>query len=72
MIIYDRLWETMKEKNVTTYKLIKEYNLSRGQLTRLKKNASVTTNTINALCKILNCRVEDIIEFVEDDEPMGW
>ena len=72
MIIYDKLWKTMKEKNISTYKLIKEYNLSTGQLDRLKKNMSVTTNTLNHLCKILDCRLEDIAEYVEDDEPIGW
>lgn len=64
MIRYDRLWETMKEKGVTQYALIKKYGISPGQITRLKRNESVSTHTIDTFCKILNCRVEDIMEYI--------
>lgn len=63
MIIYDRLWETMKKKNISQYKLINEYNFSRGQLSRLKHNDNVNTFTLNKLCDILNCNIEDIMEY---------
>ena len=66
MIVFDRLWKTMREKEVSQYKLIKEYNFSSGQLDRLRKNGNVSTYTLNQLCRILDCGLEDIAEEVED------
>ena len=57
MIVYDRLWATMKERHVSQYKLLKEYGVSAGQLDRLRKNGNVSTYTLNALCSILHCRL---------------
>ena len=71
MIVFDRLWDTLKEKNISQYKLIKEYNISTGQLDRLRKNGNVNTFTLNQLCKILNCKIEDIVEYVEIEEQEG-
>lgn len=62
MISYDRLWETMKKKNTSQYRLIKYYGVSAGQIGRLKKNMYVSTHTIDMLCNILQCRVEDVME----------
>ena len=67
MISFDKLWVTLKEKNISQYKLIKEYKVSTGQLDRLLKNGNVNTYTLDQLCKILNCRLEDIAEFIEDE-----
>lgn len=66
MIVFDRLWATMKEKEISQYKLIKEYQFSSGQLDRLRKNENVSTYTINQLCRILDCRLEDIAEYIKD------
>ncbi len=66
MISYERLWETMKEKGGTQYALIKTYHISPAQITRLKRNESVSTHTIGMFCKILGCRVEDVMEYIED------
>ena len=66
MIVYDRLWQTMKSKGVTQYKLIHMYKISPSQITRLKRNNNVSTHTINTLCDILDCNVEDIMEFRRD------
>ena len=66
MITYEKLWALMKEKGVSQYALIKRYNISPGQITRLKRNESVSTHTIDIFCKILNCDVGDIMEFVPD------
>ena len=66
MIRYDRLWQTMREKNITQYALIKTYGISPGQITRLKRNESVSTHTIEMFCRILNCPVEDVMEYVPD------
>ena len=57
----------MKEKNISQYQLIKEYGFSTGQLDRLRKNSNVSTYTLNGICKILNCRLEDIAEYREED-----
>ena len=63
---YDRLWETMKRKNVSQYRLINHYKISAGQLGRLRKNRYVSTHTLEMLCEILECGVEDVIEIVFD------
>ncbi len=66
MIVYDRLWKTMKERGISQYKLIKEYQISSGQLDRLRKNGNVSSFTLNQLCEILHCKLEDIAEFIEE------
>lgn len=68
MISYDGLWRTMKEKGVTQYTLIKKHNVSPGQITRLKRNESVSTHTIEMFCKILDCAVGDIMEYRPDPD----
>ena len=67
MIVYDPLWQTMKEKQVTQYRLIHTFGISPGQINRLKNNAYVSTHTIGMLCTILDCSVQDIMEFRMDD-----
>lgn len=66
MISYKNLWKTMEEKGVTQYALIKTYHVSPAQITRLKRNESVSTHTIEMFCRILRCRVEDVMEYIED------
>ena len=61
MISYEPLYKTMKEKNITTYKLIKDHGISRSLLDRLKHNKPISTVTLDDLCSILDCRVEDIL-----------
>ena len=68
VISYDNLWNVMKEKGITQYALIKQYNVSPGQITRLKRNESVSTHTIEVFCKILDCAVEDIMKYIPDEE----
>ena len=65
MIVFDRLWVTMKTKGVSQYRLIKEHGFSSGQMDRLRKNENVNTHTLNELCRILDCRLEDIAEYKE-------
>lgn len=67
MIVFDKLWVTMKEKGISQYKLINEYNVSTGLLDRLRKNGNINTYTLSTLCKILGCNLEDIAEYVEDN-----
>lgn len=66
MIVFDRLWKTLADKNITQYKLIKDHGFSKSQLIRMRKNANVTTLTIDRLCQVLDCRVEDIVEYQPD------
>lgn len=66
MMSFEPLWNTMKEKNITTYKLIKDYDMSRGMLDKLKHNRNVTLETVEHLCEILDCRVEDVVVYRKD------
>lgn len=66
MISYDKLWQVLKEKGISQYALIKKYHISPGQITRLKRNESVSTHTIEVFCKILQCQVGDIMEYIEE------
>ena len=68
MISYDNLWNVMKEKGISQYTLIKKYGISPAQITRLKRNESVSTHTIEVFCKILDCHVSDIMEYIKDDK----
>ena len=68
MISYDNLWKVMEEKGVSQYALIKKYRVSPGQITRLKRNESVSTHTIEMFCKILDCQVGDIMEYIPDEK----
>lgn len=67
MIVYDRLWKLIKEKKVSQYKL-NNLGISHSTLTRLKRNQVVNTETIDKLCAILECNVEDIMEFRKDED----
>ncbi len=62
MVSYNRLWETMEKRKISQYRLIKEFGLSSGQMSRLKKNTYVSTHTLETLCRILDCRIEDVME----------
>ena len=61
MICYDPFWETLKRKNISQYRLIRDFGIDNAQLQRLRDNAVVKTSTIDNLCRILECRVEDIM-----------
>ncbi len=67
MISYEKLWVTMKKRGITQYALIKKYGISPAQITRLKRNESVSTHTIEVFCKILDCGVEDVMEYIRDE-----
>ena len=62
------MWKVMKEKQISQYALIKKYGVSPGQITRLKRNESVSTHTIDMFCRILDCEVEDIMRYVREPE----
>ena len=68
MISFEPLWQTLKDRDISQYKLIKEHKISTGQLDRLRKNGNVNTYTLNQLCKILKCDLADIAIFIDDNE----
>ena len=66
MISYAPLWETLKEKGITQYQLIHNHNFSTGTLDALRKNKSITLNTLHDICEILNCEITDVVVFTKD------
>ena len=60
MIRFTPLWETMKRQNVTTYTLREKHKMSHATVQRLQADMPVSTHTLNKLCKILHCRLEDV------------
>ena len=72
MIVYTPFWETLKKSSETTYTLIKVYHLSSSTIDKLRKNKPLNSTTINDLCRILNCKVSDIMEYIpsEDDQVL--
>ncbi len=67
MISYEPFYQTLKKKNITTYRLIKEFGISRSLIDRLKHNKPISTVTLNDLCAFLNCRVEEILIYTPDE-----
>ncbi|RGN93345.1 helix-turn-helix domain-containing protein [Dorea formicigenerans] len=63
MISYEPLWDTLRQKHISQYQLIKKYGFSSGQLSRLRRNQYVSTHTLEVLCQILDCKIEDIIVY---------
>ena len=68
MIIYDQLWETLKKKGISQYNLVTDYNISKSLLQRLRNNEGISTHSINMLCNILDCQIQDIAEFIKDND----
>ena len=66
MIIFDRLWENKKKKGITTYVLREKCGIDSKTIRRLRANENIETKTLNKLCAVLECRLEDIAEYVED------
>ncbi len=67
MIRYAPFWETLEQSQETTYTLIKNHRISSSTIDKLRKNKPITTTTINDLCRILKCSVEQILEYVPCD-----
>ena len=68
MISYDPFYQTLKDRNISTYKLINTFGVSRSLLDRLKHNRPISTQTLDDLCRILDCRVEDILIYTKTSE----
>lgn len=69
MISYAPLWATMAKKQATTYTLQVKGEISSSTIRRLKAGESVSTNTLNALCRVLRCTLADVVEYIDDEEP---
>ena len=67
MIVFDRLWDVMKEKNISTYQLREKCGIDSKTERRLRANDNMETKTLNKLCAVLDCRLEDIAEYVPDE-----
>ena len=63
MIVFDKLWITMKQKGFTTYKLREKCGIDSKTIRRLKANENTETKTLDKICQALNCKIEDIVEF---------
>ena len=66
MISYAPFYETLKARGLSTYRLIRDFGLSRSLLDRLKHDKPISTVTLDDLCAILNCRVEDILIYISE------
>ena len=66
MISYRPFWETLKKKKITTYNLINTYGISSATIDRMKKGNGITTMKIDDFCKILDCKISDIIEYIDE------
>lgn len=67
MISYQRFWETLRQSKESTYTLIKHHHVSSSTIDKLRKNKPLSTTTINDLCRILQCRVEEIMEYIPSE-----
>jgi len=68
MIIFDKLWNVLKEKGVSTYQLREKCGIDSKTIRRLKANDNIETKTLNKLCKVLDCKLEDIATYVDEEE----
>ncbi len=68
MIVYNRFWATLRQSEHSTYTLINKHHISSSTIDKLRKNKPLNTTTINDLCRILQCHVEDIMEYLPCDE----
>lgn len=68
MISYEPFWHTLKKSNETTYTLITKHHISSAIIDKLRKNKPMNTTTINDLCRILHCNIQDIAQYVPSDE----
>ncbi len=68
MISYAPFWETLKKSRESTYTLINRHHISSSTIDKLRKNKPVNTTTINDICRILGCKVEEIMEYMPSDQ----
>ena len=71
MIDYKPFWETLKNSNESTYTLINKYHISSSTLDKLRKNKPVNTTTLNDLCRILDCQIQNICQYIPSDSDQS-
>lgn len=71
MIVFDKLWETMKAKHVSTYALRDRFDIDSRTIRRLRANQTVTTDTLDKLCRILDCKLYEIAEYLPEEAEKG-
>lgn len=72
VLVYDPFWQTLKSSGESTYTLIKNYHISSSTIDRLRKNKPLNTTTLNDLCRILNCNIDQILCYIpsDNDQPL--
>ena len=68
MISYEPFWTTIKKSNESTYTLIKKHKISSATIDKLRKDKPLTTTTLNDLCRILKCNIQDILVYIPSDD----
>ena len=68
MIVFDKLWLTMKQKGFSTYQLREKCGIDSKTIRRLKANENIETKTLDKICTALNCKIEDIAEFINNED----
>ena len=71
MISYAPVWKTLRDSGESTYTLIKNYHISSSTIDKLRKNKPLNTTTVNDICRILSCRVEDVLEYIPSEEDQA-
>lgn len=66
MIVFDKLWDTMREKNISTYTLREKYGFHSRTIRRLRDNENITTDTLDTLCNVLDCEISDIVTHIKE------
>lgn len=72
MIVFDTLWEVMREKGVSTYQLREKCGIDSKTVRRLRANDNIETKTLNKLCAALDCRLEDIAHYIPDNDTLWF
>ena len=72
MIVYEPFWNTIKKKNISSYCLIQQYEIRSSTIDKLRHNKPLNTTTINDICRALDCKVEDVMQYIpsEDDQKL--
>ena len=68
MIVYTPFWQTLKQSKESTYTLINKYHISSSTIDKLRKNKPINSTTVNDLCRILQCTVGEVMEYIPSDE----
>ena len=71
MISYAPFWKTLRDSGESTYTLIKNYHISSSTIDKLRKNKPLNTTTVNDICRILSCRVEDVLEYIPSEQDQS-